>query len=104
MILQSGEQKNKQHLVRANEFELELHESISDITLYQKLPVVLQKASLYLSGKKLYILEKNMYQLELAKPRVIKELAKLNKMFKYIVTCVIHQNNGCGLHTTGKVS
>jgi hypothetical protein len=76
LILQSGEQKNKQHLVRANEFELELHESISDITLYQKLPVVLQKASLYLSGKKLYILEKNMYQLELAKPRVIKELAK----------------------------
>ena len=30
---------------------------------------------------------------------VIKELAKLGKMFKYTVTCIITQNNGCGLHT-----
>ena len=32
----------------------------------------------------------------------IKELAKLNKPFKYAVTCIITQNNGCGLHTAGK--
>ena len=30
----------------------------------------------------------------------IKELAKLDKMFKYTVTCIITQNNGCGLHTS----
>ena len=29
----------------------------------------------------------------------LKELAKLNKMFKYAVTCIITQNNGSGLHT-----
>ena len=29
----------------------------------------------------------------------IKELSKLNKEFKYAVTCIITQNNGCGLHT-----
>ena len=32
----------------------------------------------------------------------IKELSKLQKKFKYTVTCVIAQNNGCGLHTAGK--
>jgi len=37
---------------------------------------VLQHASLYLHGRKLYILERNMYQLELTKPRVIRELAR----------------------------
>ena len=29
----------------------------------------------------------------------VRELAKLNKPFKYAVTCIITQNNGCGLHT-----
>ena len=29
----------------------------------------------------------------------IKELAKLQKPFKYAVTCIITQNNGAGLHT-----
>lgn len=30
---------------------------------------------------------------------VLNSLAKLNKPFKYIVSCVIMQNNGAGLHT-----
>ncbi|CAD7694751.1 unnamed protein product [Ostreobium quekettii] len=29
----------------------------------------------------------------------IKKLAGLNKPFKYIVTCIIMQKNGAGLHT-----
>ena len=29
----------------------------------------------------------------------IKELAKLNKPMKYVVTCVIQQNNGAGLQS-----
>ncbi|CAI2384861.1 unnamed protein product [Moneuplotes crassus] len=29
----------------------------------------------------------------------LKELAKLEKMFKYVVTCIIQQKNGCGLQT-----
>mmetsp|Transcript_3004 Transcript_3004/g.4442 ORF Transcript_3004/g.4442 Transcript_3004/m.4442 type:complete len:115 (-) Transcript_3004:79-423(-) len=31
--------------------------------------------------------------------RVLKKLCKQNKPFKYIVTCVIMQRNGAGLHT-----
>lgn len=63
-------------MVRANEFELEQQASVSDITLHQKLPVGLNRPRLYLSGRKLYLLEKNLYVLELAKPRVLRELAK----------------------------
>mmetsp|Transcript_90759 Transcript_90759/g.270919 ORF Transcript_90759/g.270919 Transcript_90759/m.270919 type:complete len:111 (+) Transcript_90759:121-453(+) len=29
----------------------------------------------------------------------LKELAKLNKPFKYVVTCIIQQKNGSALHT-----
>uniref|UniRef100_A0A7S2X7D1 Dynein light chain Tctex-type 1 n=1 Tax=Lotharella oceanica TaxID=641309 RepID=A0A7S2X7D1_9EUKA len=31
--------------------------------------------------------------------RVLKQLHKQNKPFKYVVTCVIMQKNGAGLHT-----
>ncbi len=31
----------------------------------------------------------------------IKELAKLNKWVKYVVTCIIMQRNGAGLQTAG---
>ena len=29
----------------------------------------------------------------------IKDLVKLGKQFKYVVTCIIMQNNGCGLQS-----
>ena len=32
----------------------------------------------------------------------LKDLMKLNKPFKYLVTCIIQQNNGSGLQTAGK--
>ena len=32
----------------------------------------------------------------------IKELAKLNKPFKYVITCIIMQKNGCGLNSASK--
>ena len=30
---------------------------------------------------------------------IIKELAKLSKLFKYVVTCIIQQNNGAGIQS-----
>ncbi len=64
-----------------------MQESVSDIGLYQKLPVSLEDAQLYIYGRKLYILDKNFYVLELTKPRVLRELAKQISRYVYLMHC-----------------
>lgn len=56
--------KGTKHLIRANEFELENHDSISDITLYQKLPIKIDSGKLTKIENDLLLLEKNLYRID----------------------------------------
>ena len=66
---------------------------------YGEIKQVIESTIEPILGNVIYASDKVQAQSNLLIEEILKKLAALDKPFKYVVTCILLQNNGAGIHS-----